>query len=321
MLEFLSNIVTSEPFMNTLYIVAGLTVLVGAVAYVRTGEAAPALLAGAIAVSIVLAPRLLSWFRSMADALASTQKSPEAGSTASPSTSSMPSATTPATSAPVAPAQPADMSWVPTTLLIIAALVVGLFVVMGLFLFLTKKVLPAVRDSREQTLTATRTLKQSRDRLQEVTTAYGRYELDLALQIDYPAMNDVSVPVVRNFITALRQAININDSLPDKPGPGRLQEFATAVTDAELNFQLAETFVRNTGWKNLSPAKRKKIDRAKTALEQILSGALSDAQMAAMWRRLESSLDGIITITEKTRLALAARVPLGALESKKQPRH
>lgn len=152
-----------------------------------------------------------------------------------------------------------------------------------------------VKPSRKTRLTSA-----NQDR-EAVMLAWARYETDVALQIDFPAMTDVRKPETAALAKALRAAEIASRHAAESIDS--LIRYEDAVLDLEGAFKAAETAAK------LDQACPLTIDQkalAHTLLAMAVDpgGNLHERRQAH--QRLLKLLDGVIVLAEPARLALEA---------------
>ena len=91
-------------------------------------------------------------------------------------------------------------------------------------------------------------------------SAYGAYELDPAMLLQYPAMWDLSAAAVVAFHDALEVAGGLQTE--GYPGPDSAREYIDAVTTLRTNWAKADRYARSTGTSTLPDADAQSCDRA-----------------------------------------------------------
>lgn len=149
-------------------------------------------------------------------------------------------------------------------------------------------------------------------RRDELLVQWSRYETDVALMIDYPVMTDYTDPVVRDVIVAM-QGIRAAeaDALDLDRGPAEASRLFSAVNRFEVAFMTAERYARRCGQSKLSSAERSKLAAARQALNLILDGAATPAEVDAAYRSLRGSLRGIIDLPDRAVADLEAHTRQG----------
>lgn len=230
-------------------------------------------------------------------------------SSAPPQQSNPPAVTAPSS----APAGPADLSWVPVALtiggLVLAATAVGL----GLFHYYRKSLRPSLMKARSEAQSAAMLVTEARKTLESVVLGSASYETDLAKQIDYPMMTDVTEPTVRQYVREMRQAQEQERALAKKPLLADAERFSHAVTCLEISYEAAVRKAERVRWSSFSVAEQRRLKDARIALDVIQDSSTTAEQRNAQYKRIAKLLDGLIVLTEPVRQALSAWVPMLAL--------
>ena len=137
-------------------------------------------------------------------------------------------------------------------------------------------------------------------RRDELLVRWSRYETDVALMIDYPVMTDYTDPVVRDVILAMQGIRSAEaEALDLGRGPAEASKLFRAVDRFEVAFLTAEKYARRCGQSKLNVAERSKLASARQALNIILDGAATPAEVDAAYRSLRGSLRGIIDLPDR----------------------
>lgn len=224
---------------------------------------------------------------------------------------------TPALEQPVepSPASPADLSWIPGVLLTIGAVAVSAAVGVGLFHYISKSLRPAILRSRSEALAAATLVTEARKTLEWVVLDSASYETDLAKQIDYPMMTDVSEPLVGKYVREMRHAQELERALMKKPRREDAERFSNTVTGVKVSYEAAVRRAEKVRWSSFTAAEQKRLKDARVALDVIQDSSTTPEQRNAQYRRIAKLLDGLIVLTAPVRQSLAAWVPMLALES------
>ncbi|GAA3293261.1 hypothetical protein ACFFON_02700 [Arthrobacter citreus] len=153
------------------------------------------------------------------------------------------------------------------------------------------------RDDAAARAESWRRLHQRRD---DLLVKWSRYETDVSLMIDYPAMTDYSDPVIRDVIVAM-QGIRAAEAEALDIGRGHAEgsKLHRAVDRFEVALITAEKYARRCGQSKLSDAERSKLATARQALNIILDGAATPSEVEAAYRSLRGSLRGIIDLPDQ----------------------
>lgn len=230
----------------------------------------------------------------------------------------------PETPAPEQPAEslpsaPADLSWIPGVLVAIGAVAVVATIGVGLFHYYSKSFRPAFLKNRSATLTAATLVAEARKTLEWVILDSASYETDLAKQIDYPMMTDVSERLVGKYVREMRQAQQLERALMKKPRLEDAERFSTAVNGLKVSYEAAVSRAEKVRWSGFTVAEKKRLKDARIALDVIQDSSTTPEQRNAQYRRIAKLLDGLIVLTAPVRQSLAAWVPMLSLESSAVP--
>lgn len=156
--------------------------------------------------------------------------------------------------------------------------------------------------------------------LDSVVSASASYETDLAKQIDFPMMTDVTDPAVSAYLKDMRRAMNLR-SLALAPGRPSLESatlFADAVHSLEISFNGAVAKAERVRWSSFTEAEKGRLKDAQTALAVIHDASTTPEQRNAQYRRITKLLEGLVNITAPALKELSAFVPMLVLESGKE---
>lgn len=247
-------------------------------------------------------PALAKWLMSLTGADKSARETPAPEHPAEPS-----------------PAATADLSWIPGVLVAVGAVAAVAAIGVGLFHYYSKSLRPALQKSRSEALTAATLVDEARKTLEWVVLDSASYETDLAKQIDYPMMTDVSERLVGKYVREMRQAQELERALMKKPLLQDAERFSTAVTGLKVSYEAAVSMAEKVRWSGFSVEEKKRLKDARVALDIIQDSSTTPEQRNAQYRRIAKLLDGLIVITAPVRQSLAAWVPMLALESSAVP--
>lgn len=172
------------------------------------------------------------------------------------------------------------------------------------------------RDTEKQTATAPTQQKPSRkarlasanaDR-EAVILAWAKYETDVALQIDFPAMTDVRKPETAALAKALRAA-EIASRHADESIEALIR-YEDAVLDLEGAFKAAEAAAKLDQEHPLT-TDQKTLAHTLLAIAVDTAGNIHERRQAH--QRLLKLLDGVIVLAEPARLALEQAAARGEL--------
>lgn len=156
--------------------------------------------------------------------------------------------------------------------------------------------------------------------LNSVVTASASYETDLAKQIDFPMMTDVTDPAVSAYLKDMRKALNLK-SLAAAGGRPSLESaslFADAVHALEISFNGAEAKAERVRWSSFSEDEKRRLKDAQTALAVIYDASTTPEQRNAQYRRITKLLEGLVNITAPALRELSVLVPMLVLEAVKE---
>ena len=151
-----------------------------------------------------------------------------------------------------------------------------------------------------------------------VTARWLEYELDVAKLIAYPTISDWRQPLTAAFLRAKKTADRLR---PDSPKAhltdGELAAYASAVTDYEVAFDVAEREARRLKDSDFSETERKRLQTAQQLLSVAVDGGATAAERQIAYKRVREELEGLIVVSdeaitvleEKVALPLAARAP------------
>jgi hypothetical protein len=194
---------------------------------------------------------------------------------------------------------------------VVAAVAVGL----GLFHYYRKSLRPSIAKTRAEAATAAKLVTEGREMLKWVLLDSASYETDLAKQIDYPIMTDVSEPLVSAYVREMRQLQILERSLAAKPLLADAQNFMNLAAGLKVSYEAAVAKAERVRWSNFTIAEKKRLKDAQTALRMVHDSSTTPEQRNAQYKRIAKLLDGLITLTDPVKLALSAWVPMLALEA------
>lgn len=204
-------------------------------------------------------------------------------------------------------------------LVAIGAVAVVATIGVGLFHYYSKLFRPAFLKNRSATLTAATLVAEARKTLEWVILDSASYETDLAKQIDYPMMTDVSERLVGKYVREMRQAQQLERALMKKPRLEDAERFSTAVNGLKVSYEAAVSRAEKVRWSGFTVAEKKRLKDARIALDVIQDSSTTPEQRNAQYRRIAKLLDGLIVLTAPVRQSLAAWVPMLSLESSAVP--
>lgn len=226
----------------------------------------------------------------------------------------------PKTAEPVkAPPPEIDMSWLWQAGGAVLLLAVAGGLAFGGYV-LWKKFSAVRRAALTENAHAASLIKSAIATLDSVVSASASYETDLAKQIDFPMMTDVTDPAVSAYLKDMRRAMNLR-SLALAPGRPSLESatlFADAVHSLEISFNGAVAKAERVRWSSFTEAEKGRLKDAQTALAVIHDASTTPEQRNAQYRRITKLLEGLVNITAPALKELSAFVPMLVLESGKE---
>jgi hypothetical protein len=222
--------------------------------------------------------------------------------------------TPPADATPAAPAGPADLSWIPGVLVVAGVIAAAVVVGLGVFHYYQKSLAPSLMKSRSEKQTAATLVTEARKTLDWVVLDSASWETDLAKQIDYPTMTDVSEPLVGAYIREMRQVQELERALSKAPLLAEAQAFSSAAISLKVSYEAAVSRAERVRWSNFSIDERKRLKDARTALNVVQDSSTTPEQRNAQYKRIAKLLDGLIVLTAPVKLSLSSWVPMLALE-------
>ena len=228
-----------------------------------------------------------------------------------PGRAAEPSSTQTPTPTPAAPkAASVDFSWLPGALMILA---IGLVVALLLWCAVHYGA-PAWTRRRSAKRFAGDLTAAARTTLTAVMLESASYETDLAKQIDYPMMTDVSEPLVGTYIREMRTVQELDRALGDAPTVDEAKAFSEAAAHLDVSFKAAVARAEKVRWSTFTAGERKRLKDARTALAVIQDSSTTAEQRNAQYKRITRLLEGLIALTEPVKLALGEWVPMLAIE-------
>ncbi|EGD56111.1 hypothetical protein SCNU_04606 [Gordonia neofelifaecis NRRL B-59395] len=143
----------------------------------------------------------------------------------------------------------------------------------------------------------------------QVLGAYGAFELDPRMLLQYPALWDLSAPAVIAFHDCLETAGELRTD--QFPGDDRAGRYISAVTELRSAWAAADRFARQTGTDDLDPADARDCRRALKLLTHA-DGAEKN-ERAAYLQQVLNTVDrlterGVVPQPERVRSALTAKL-------------
>lgn len=209
-----------------------------------------------------------------------------------------------------------DMSWMWQVGGAVLLLAVAAGLAFGGYV-LWKKFSTIRRSALTEQAHAASLIKSAIATLDAVVTVSASYETDLAKQIDFPMMTDVTDPAVSAYLKDMRKALNLK-SLATAGGRPSLESaslFADAVHALEISFNGAEAKAERVRWSSFSEDEKRRLKDAQTALAVIYDASTTPEQRNAQYRRITKLLEGLVNITAPALRELSVLVPMLVLEA------
>ena len=232
------------------------------------------------------------------------------GRAVEPSNSPVPTPPTPTPATPAPKAAAVDFSWLPGALIILAIGLVGALLLWCVVHYAA----PAWTRRRSAKRFARDLTAAARKTLNAVVLESASYETDLAKQIDYPIMTDVSEPLVGTYIREMRTVQELDRALGDAPTVDEAKAFSEAAAHLDVSFKAAVARAEKVRWSSFTAEERKRLKDARTALAVIQDSSTTAEQRNAQYKRITRLLEGLIALTEPVKLALGEWVPMLAIE-------
>lgn len=217
---------------------------------------------------------------------------------------------------PVAPSGPADLSWIPGVLAIAGVVAAAVAVGVGVYHYYRKSVQPSLLKARSEKESAAKLVAEARKTLDWVVLDSASWETDLAKQIDYPTMTDVSEPLVGAYIREMRHVQELERALSKATLLTEAQAFSYEAISLKVSYEAAVSKAERVRWSNFSVAEKKRLKDARIALNVVQDSSTTPEQRNAQYKRIAKLLDGLITLTAPVKLSLASWVPMLSLEEK-----
>lgn len=268
----------------------------------RTGAGFPmgTLIIGLIIAVLPMIPRMMVGFLTIGPDAAGVE-------TAGPGISAPTASPTPADPGTVA--TPPDFSWLGNFALI-AGIILLTAVIIGGFL---KFGAPAIVNAREQARRAKALMGEATEVYGQTMLASASYETDLGKQIDFPIMTDVTNPATSKYVKAMKNANLAIRTTPAKPSLAQAEHLMAEVQEFSVAFDAAERQAIRLKWSDFTVAEQTRLKDARTSLELIERGGLSDEARNAQYKRIVRLVEGLVTITTKSVQALSTKVPMLSL--------
>ncbi|MFT3797932.1 hypothetical protein [Microbacterium sp.] len=144
-----------------------------------------------------------------------------------------------------------------------------------------------------------------------VTARWLDYELDVAKLIAFPTISDGRQPLTAAFLRAKKTADRLRPaSAKAHVTDAELAEYAGAVTDFEVAFDIAEREARRLRDSDFSETERKRLATAKQLLSVAVDEAATPAERQLAYRRVRDELDGLIVVSDEAITVLEEKVAL-----------
>lgn len=144
-----------------------------------------------------------------------------------------------------------------------------------------------------------------------VTARWLDYELDVAKLIAFPTISDGRQPLTAAFLRAKKTADRLR---PDSPKAHvtepELAAYASAVTDYEVAFDVAEREARRLRDSDFTDTERKRLATAQQLLAVAVDGAATPAERQVAYKRVREELDGLIVVSDEAITVLEEKVAL-----------
>lgn len=152
-----------------------------------------------------------------------------------------------------------------------------------------------------------------------VTARWLEYELDVAKLIAFPTISDGRQPLTAAFLRAKKTADRLRPTSPKAHvSEGELAAYATAVTDYEVAFDVAEREARRLKDSDFSEIERKRLATAQQLLTVAVDQAATPAERQVAYKRVREELDGPIVVSDEAIVVLENKVAL-AIEARETP--
>lgn len=144
-----------------------------------------------------------------------------------------------------------------------------------------------------------------------VTARWLDYELDVAKLIAFPTISDGRQPLTAAFLRAKKHADRLRPaSAKAHLSDHELNDYANAVTDFEVAFDVAEREARRLRDSDFSETERKRLATAQQLLAVAVDGAATPAERQVAYRRVREELDGLIVVSDDAITILEKKVTL-----------
>jgi len=144
-----------------------------------------------------------------------------------------------------------------------------------------------------------------------VTARWLDYELDVAKLIAFPTISDGRQPLTAAFLRAKKHADRLRPAsakanLTDQ----ELTDYANAVTDFEVAFDVAEREARRLKDSDFNDTERKRLATARQLLAVAVDEGATSAERQVAYKRVREELDGLIVVSDEAITILEKKVAL-----------
>jgi len=144
-----------------------------------------------------------------------------------------------------------------------------------------------------------------------VTARWLDYELDVAKLIAFPTISDGRQPLTAAFLRAKKTADRLRPATPKTHlTEQELAAYASAVTDYEVAFDVAEREARRLRDSDFTDTERKRLATAQQLLAVAVDGAATPAERQVAYKRVREELDGLIVVSDEAITVLEEKVAL-----------
>lgn len=166
------------------------------------------------------------------------------------------------------------------------------------------------KELRQERLRALQKRSESvRERSEAVTDAYSAYLFDVVRVVSLPALSDLEIHQTQEFIEAYQSMTGVSwddTGLDD----AELSRRELLVSQAEVSWQKALRFAERTRHTYFSLEEQKRLQNAQRLLAIALNTSSTEAERRLAYERAMKSLEGLVEITEPSRVALEQKVSL-----------
>ncbi|GAB2717846.1 hypothetical protein [Kitasatospora kifunensis] len=148
-----------------------------------------------------------------------------------------------------------------------------------------------------------------------VLDAYGEFTSDILAILERPCLADVSVQETADLIHALAAAADARSLA----GPSVDADYGRAVTALEIAWQVADARARKVGTSHLPKPERAAIVQARRLLQTALGDGVSENERQLAYQHAMRLIDGVVTIPQQAKEAIAGPTRHRMLLTKEQP--